>query len=849
MNAERIAQILPVDLDQRFLILYGKGVTDSYFLSVRRERNLEQVLVKLLRERGFQRIVFFSVQRSIYTIDPQSRELTSRDANQSVVNEAAEIENSGPLGETVLIQPRMTPADNTETLMGDYHALRQLNVFMQDEGIKTAVVFPQAEAALRFFEDQRSLAGILGGWMRLQAVNPNVCLMCFAAEDYQGLCDGIERLGLPEISDLVSPGKMTSTQQLGLRAIGGPGSEEVRKMIGYVQGQYSIQVEKVELERLCNWLSAQDLRAGQWIRKMREVKSLSLEAVIRYGWIQGRSEKYSDPVEALRGLTGLGVVKQRLSELVGLMRYCQMVQTQQRVVSAPVLHMVFTGNPGTGKTTVARLFGEILHEIGYLRRGHTIEVQAADLIADHVGGTGRKTQETIQKALDGVLFIDEAYQLVQVERGGFGLEALDTLMGSLENQRERLVVIVAGYPGKMVKFMDANPGLRRRFPAGNMIHFPDFCAEELSTILEGCLAQNGLMIPADLKTQVDRIIVGMVERKDETFGNAGEMRNLADGMLRRYAQRVMASGERKINPGELMLEDIPDEVRMIVDDQELVIQGVLDELNHLVGLTNVKEHILRMVRTTQLEQKRRAAGLPTPQAQGQHLIFCGKPGTGKTTMARLIGKIYHSLGLLQSGHMVEVTRGDLVAGYVGQTAIKTQEKVREALDGVLFIDEGYSLAQGGNADYGQEAITTLLKMMEDYRKRLLVIVAGYPQEMEQFLNSNPGLRSRFKTPIVFPEYSPDELHQILLQQIAEAGFEITVGAAEKLCDFMRLYPEVERQEQGDARVVRKLVEAIKGNLAMRVMQHPVRDMHELNLIKAEDVPELPIPVMFSRVKV
>jgi stage V sporulation protein K len=186
---------------------------------------------------------------------------------------------------------------------------------------------------------------------------------------------------------------------------------------------------------------------------------------------------------------------------------------------------------------------------------------------------------------------------------------------------------------------------------------------------------------------------------------------------------------------------------------------------------------------------------------------------------------------------------------VGQTALKTQAKVREALDGVLFIDEGYSLAQGGKTDFGQEAITTLLKMMEDYRKRLLVIVAGYPQEMEQFLDSNPGLRSRFQTPIVFPEYSPDELHQILLQQIAEAGFELTVGAAEKLCDIMRSYPEVERQQQGDARVVRKLVEAIKGNLAMRVMQQPVHDIQVLNQIVVEDVPELPIPVMFSRVKV
>jgi SpoVK/Ycf46/Vps4 family AAA+-type ATPase len=850
MGVERISHILPKYLDQRFLILYGKGVTDSYFLSVRRERNIEQVLVRQLRERGYQRIVFFSAERSIYTIDPQSRALADPGGIQADESNSEETRynlGGGPLGNVVLIHPPIQAEAETAGLMGDYHALRRLNWYMSDRSTKSAIVFSPAESAFRFFDDQRSLAGYLGKWARLPASNPNLCLMLFSVEDYQSLCSVVESLPLPEVRDFIVQGKNVPLTHINLRSIGGPGPGEIRKLIGFMQEEYSLLVDTTDVDRLCNWLSAQDLQAGQWIRKIREVSQLSLDEVVSQGWIQGRSVNFIHPLDALKGLTGLNPVKQRLVELNYLMQYCQRQQKSNQKVSQPVLHMVFVGNPGTGKTTIARLFGEMLHEIGFLRRGHTVEIQAGDLLADHVGGTARKTQAYIQQALDGVLFVDEAYQLVAEGRVSFGNEAIDTLMGAMENLRDRIVVIVAGYSGKMVKFLDANPGLRRRLPEANIIQFPDFSIEELLSILEGFLHQSGLEVPVDLEPLFIRMIEIMVERKDDTFGNAGEMRNLADSILRRYAQRVMAALPEADIINSIQEEDIPEEFRISIRSDQDSLEANISEIDHLVGLQNIKEYILRLVRVAQLERLRQESKPSSQVTQLQHLVFCGNPGTGKTTVARLVGKIYKSLGLLRSGHVVEVTRGDLVAGYVGQTALKTQERVREALDGVLFIDEAYSLTQGGLEDFGQEAINTLVKMMEDYRKRLQVIVAGYPEELEDFLDSNPGLRSRFSPPLFFPNYTADELNQILHLQLHQAGFEISIGAAQKTYDFIQYYCREENKRQGDARIVRQIVEHIKGNLAMRVMQQPVQDLSTLNLIEEADIPEMSIPVTLSRV--
>ncbi len=482
------------------------------------------------------------------------------------------------------------------------------------------------------------------------------------------------------------------------------------------------------------------------------------------------TEARSSAIESLEDMIGLDDIKARVKAWYRFLLFQK--EREKAGFSSkhqPSLHLVFTGNPGTGKTTLARLMAEIYFELGLLGRPDLVEADRSSLVGAYVGQTEEQVMNKVKEAEGGVLFIDEAYALKRQDASGsdYGQAAIDTLVAAMTSGEYagKFVVILAGYPEEMRHFLLANPGLRSRFPESNHYELPNYRDEELVAIGEKVAQENNYVLTEEAKrsllARIDR------ERVDSTFGNARTVHNiLLDAMFKK---------------GSRFGADAPlDEMALLTEEDfdQPEDESSPTSLDDLVGMEEAKAQLAEIEALVQIQKKRKALGLKTAPVQ-LHMTLTGNSGTGKTTFAYLYAQMLKRTGYLKRGHVNVVSRADLVSGYVGQTAQKTKAAIRDALGGVLLIDEAYSLNGGAN-DYGREAIDTLVDEMPKHGENLVVVLAGYEGPMRRLIESNPGLSSRMKRTIHFADYTQEQLVDIAKNYASQFGYVMEEDALEAL---------------------------------------------------------------------
>lgn len=534
-----------------------------------------------------------------------------------------------------------------------------------------------------------------------------------------------------------------------------------------------------------------------------------------------RDENVASAYDTLSEMIGLEAVKTKIDHIIAE----NVVERERKkckgkLYTPGTMHMIFGGNPGTAKTTVAKLFAGIAKEKNIIKSGIFVERGGMDL--DGMGGT-IAIRNAFDAAKGGILFVDEAYSMRSDS-------AITVFIQEMENHRNDVIVILAGYNERMQQFLERNEGLKSRIPY--WIEFPDYNAHELTDIFKSMAEERGFDIEEDALQEAEYCFDQA--RTLDNFGNGRYVRNFLDKAIQKQSVRLLANRKNAKN--------IPRHTLFLIKKED-VSDGTLreqnnakEEIENMIGLTNVKSVINKAIAGYKLKKLCMEKGL-SKEKPSLHMVFTGNPGTAKTTVARLFAQIMKDEKILSSGKFVETGRADLIGSYVGQTAPLVRKKFKEAQGGVLFIDEAYSLCDAYENGYGDEAINTIVQEMENHRDDVIVIFAGYPAPMKQFLKRNPGMLSRIAYQVEFEDYTTDELCDITKLMLKNKQMTITDSAMTKLRTTYE--SACHSADYGNGRFVRKLLEDAEMNLAERLMQLNEADLslQLISTIEECDIPE------------